>query len=139
MKNHFNSEKGLTLVEILASLTILSIVIVSIFSMFVQSSQATNYSSKKIDATYVAESVMEQMTNIVTSSAGMSEITAPNGFITKDCSTCYGDTVQGHYVYVKVYEKQPGNGLATVSVKVFQDSSKTRQEAQMESLLSWKK
>lgn len=133
------SEKGLTLIEILASLTILSIIIISVFSMFVQSSRETNYSSKKIDATYVGESVMEQMTNIVASSIGISAITAPSGFTIKDCSTCYGNTIQGHYVYIKVYEKQPGNGLASVSVKIFQDSSKTKQEAQMESLIAWKK
>ena len=136
---HFYSEKGLTLIEILASLTILSIIIVSILAMFVQSSRVTNYSSNKIDATYVAESIMEQMTNVVTSSTSITGVLAPNGFTIKDCSTCYGNTTQGHYVYIKVYEKQPGNGLVTVSVKVFQDSSKAKQEAQMESLLSWKK
>lgn len=136
---HFYSEKGLTLVEILASLTIISIIIVSLLSMFVQSTRATNYSSKKIDATFVAESFMEQMTNVVTSSTAITGVSAPSGFAIKDCPNCYGSTVQGHYVYIKVYEKQPGNGLVTVSVKVFQDSSKAKQEAQMESLLAWKK
>ena len=136
---HFYSEKGLTLIEILVSVTILSIIIVSLLSMFVQSTRVTNYSSKKIDATYVAESFMEQMTNVVTSSTAITGVSAPIGFTIKDCPNCYGGTVQGHYVYIKVYEKQPGNGLVTVSVKVFQDSSKAKQEAQMESLLSWKK
>lgn len=136
---HFYSEKGLTLIEILASLTILSLTIVSILTMFVQSSRANHYSANKIDATYVAESVMEEMTNLVATSTDLTKVSAPNGFTIKDCLTCYGNSIQGHYVYINVYEKQPGNGLVTVSVKVFQDSSKVKQEAQMESLLSWKK
>jgi prepilin-type N-terminal cleavage/methylation domain-containing protein len=136
---HCSTEKGLTLIEILASITILSVIIVSFLSMFVLSSRETNFSSDKINATYVAESTMEQMTHVVTISTGINSVLAPAGFTVQDCSTCYGSTIQGHFVYIKVYEKNPGNGLVTVIVKVYQDSSKEKQEVQMESLMAWKK
>jgi type II secretory pathway pseudopilin PulG len=134
---YFFSEKGLTLIEILASITILFIVIMSLLSFFVQSSR-TNTTSKKIaDATYVAESCMEEISNSVTTSKsidtlilnGYKKIVGTTSNYEKDPNTT------GHYIFIEIVPKDP---LVTVRVKVYKDSSKLNLEAQMENLLAWK-
>ena len=137
--DYFCSQKGLTLIEILASIVILSILITSFLSMFVQAAKTNNFSQNKMDATYTAESTMELMSNLVSSATALNSLSTPSGYTILECSTCYGKNVTGHYVYIKVYEKLSGSGLASVIVKVYQDSSKNKQEAQMEDLIAWKK
>lgn len=132
------SEKGLTLIEILASITILSFLITSFLAMFIQSAQTNHFSESKMNATYTAEAAMEEMSNLVTSAASLNNLAVPAGYSTADCPTCYDKSVPGHFIYIKVYEKHPGDGLASVLVIVYHNSSKTKLEAQMENLLSWK-
>jgi type II secretory pathway pseudopilin PulG len=135
---YFFSEKGLTLIEILASITILFIVIMSLLSFFVQSSR-TNTTSKKIaDATYVAEGCMEEISNSVTASGSIDTLNL-NGYKKIVGTTSnyekYPNTT-GHYIFIEIVPKD--NPLVTVRVKVYKDSSKSSLEAQMENLLAWK-
>jgi hypothetical protein len=101
-----------------------------------------------MDATYVAESTMEEINNAVTnavttevtSQAFLSKFSLPTIY-TKKCTdgTCYekNTNTNGHYVFV---EFVPKNLLISVKVKVFNNNSSSKKlEAQMEMLVSWKK
>jgi hypothetical protein len=101
-----------------------------------------------MDATYVAESTMEEINNAITiavtteftSPAFLSKFSLPSMY-TKKCTdgTCYEKTTNtnGHYVYVELV---PKDLLISVKVKVFNNSSSSKTlEAQMEMLVSWKK
>lgn len=144
MKKYFFTEKGLTLIEILASITILFIIIMSLLSFFVQSSRTNNTSKKIMDGTYVAESNMEVISNLVSTTSSPVSLSAFNlpGY-TEKClnGTCYYEKgpntdTNGHYVYVELVSM--GTSLVTAKVKVYNDSSRSNLEAQMELLLSWK-
>ncbi|MDP4156046.1 MAG: hypothetical protein Q8929_10460 [Bacillota bacterium] len=146
---YFSSEKGLTLIEILASVIILFILILTLIPMFVQSARTNNSSAKIMDATYLAESSMEMIENMVnTSTAIDSSFTASmgsngNGFTqtVNGCSsgTCYEKSSGGHYVFVQIVNSTSGSSLVDAKVKVYSDSTRSAQQAQMEALLSLKK
>lgn len=138
----FFNEKGLTLVEILASLVILSIVVVSLMPMFVQSSHF-NQSSKKIeDATYIAESNMEDLFHLSTSSVlsdGIVKLSTIEGYNqVSNCPIgyCYEKKMNNHYVFIQL-KNSSNNGLMDGVVSVYSDSTMTKKEAQMETLLNW--
>jgi prepilin-type N-terminal cleavage/methylation domain-containing protein len=53
-----NSEKGLTLVEVLASITLLSIVLIAALSIFPQMGRVNNLNETKAQATNIAKEVL---------------------------------------------------------------------------------
>ncbi|WP_423799232.1 prepilin-type N-terminal cleavage/methylation domain-containing protein [Neobacillus sp. SAB-20_R2A] len=138
-----NSENGMTLVEILVSIIILSIIIISLLSMFVQSSQTNRVSKNMMDATYLAESQMEEINNMNTSTDSPSIDNLSSQLLAKgyaqdsSCSYCYSMPKNGHYVFVQL--KNVSAELGNVMVRIYKDDKKTSQEAQMELVISWKK
>lgn len=142
--SHFFSERGITLVEILTSIVILSIIILSLLPMFVQSSRSNHYSKTMMEATYVAEKNLEDLYHLSTTS------TFPNGSLmlesekgytaeTKDCpiGNCYDKEADGYYVFIQLKEASGNTGLISGIVTVYSDKLKTKKEAQMEMLLNW--
>jgi len=137
------NEKGLTLVEILASITILSIIIVSLLSMFIQSSRSNQYSENILNATYVAQSQLEEIINLshvpgITSLDGLLKLLKEEGYILdNECNNCYGIVQNEDDRYVLIQLTNKSRNLGKVLVKVFDDQTKTRQEAQMEMVFQW--
>uniref|UniRef100_A0A942T468 Prepilin-type N-terminal cleavage/methylation domain-containing protein n=1 Tax=Neobacillus citreus TaxID=2833578 RepID=A0A942T468_9BACI len=138
-----NSEKGMTLVEILVSIIVLTIIIISLLSMFVQSSQTNRVSKNMMDATYLAESQIEEINNMNTSTDSPSIDNLSSQLVAKgytqdsSCSYCYSLAKNGHYVFVQL--SNVSAELGKIIVKVYKDNKKTSQEAQMELVISWKK
>ncbi|WP_397539477.1 hypothetical protein [Rummeliibacillus pycnus] len=60
IKSSFN-EKGATLVEVIASFVILVILLISFFTLFIQTKQTTKSSAQVVDATYLAQTEMEEI------------------------------------------------------------------------------
>lgn len=154
LSSNFSSEKGMTLIEILASIVVLSIIIVSFLSMFVQSSK-TNSLSKDIDnATYLAETQIEEINNMNNSLTKPSlfnlstlilgkkdNSTNSNIYNTdpdRSCTNCFDmNDKSGRFVLIQL--KSVSSDLGKVIVIVYKDDKKLNQEAQMEMLLTWKK
>ncbi len=61
--NVYRNERGATLVEVIASFVILVILLVSFFTFFIQTKQTTKSSKTNVDATYVAQTEMENIYN----------------------------------------------------------------------------
>jgi len=155
------NEKGMTLIEILALIVILSIIIVSMLTMIVQSSRSNTVSKKIMSATYVAESTMEELNGTVAQSTDLTltfptelkKITDSNGnpkytiLSNTNGLASIETTVPGYYVYIELTSPPPitkvnsttGNRLVNVIVRVKKDKTTAKIEAQMEMLLSWKK
>ncbi|MEG0258627.1 MAG: prepilin-type N-terminal cleavage/methylation domain-containing protein [Lysinibacillus sp.] len=55
------NEKGFTLIEVIASILLITIILISLFSLLVQSNKTTNSSKNIVDATYVAQVEMEKI------------------------------------------------------------------------------
>ncbi|MCQ6278275.1 hypothetical protein [Bacillus sp. EB600] len=143
---YFLTEKGLTLIEILASITIFFILILSFLTMFVQSSRINSFSEDIIGSTYLAESNIETIENLISSSTSIDSLAVPmvnNGYnqVVNGCSigTCYEKNSDGHYISVQFIYADSGNQSVVAKVKVYKDSTKTKEEAQMELALPWKK
>lgn len=61
-----NNQNGLTLVELLGSIVILSIIVVSFLGFFIQSARTTKVSGEIIDASYIAQQQAEEIYNYST-------------------------------------------------------------------------
>ncbi|MFY3792773.1 type IV pilus modification PilV family protein [Ureibacillus sp. MALMAid1270] len=59
--NKILDESGLSLIEVIASVVILTIILLGIFGLFVQSAKTTKNSEKIVDATYIAQTEMENL------------------------------------------------------------------------------
>jgi prepilin-type N-terminal cleavage/methylation domain-containing protein len=139
--SNFFSEKGMTLIEILVSIVILSMIIVLIIPMFVQSSRSNTMSQNITEATYLAQAEMEEIINMNTSSTSSSVNTLSDGILMRgyqndiSCHKCYGMSRDGHYIFIQL--KSISGKLGKVIVKVYKDKKKDKQQAQMEMILSW--
>ncbi|WP_066292820.1 type IV pilus modification PilV family protein [Bacillus sp. FJAT-29937] len=58
------NEKGLTLIEILVAITLLSIVLITFFTIFIQSAKFTHYNKEKLTAIDVGEKVVGDIRNL---------------------------------------------------------------------------
>ena len=67
------NEKGISLVEVLASIVILTLLLTTFLMMFVQSAKTNKKSEEIIDATYIAQTEMENI-YAVSSNAGNVEM-----------------------------------------------------------------
>lgn len=63
MKKQLQSENGMTLVELLAALVLLSIVLLAFFTFFTQSAKFTQHNKEKLTAVEVAEDVVADVRN----------------------------------------------------------------------------
>lgn len=59
MKHIVHNDKGLSLVEVIASIILISIILLSFVALFLQSNKTTVTSNDIVDATYVAQQEME--------------------------------------------------------------------------------
>ncbi|MDR7237411.1 type IV pilus modification PilV family protein [Neobacillus drentensis] len=60
MKEYFHGQKGVTLIEVLASIVILAIILLTSMSFFTSSSKFNSLSSNKMDATNIARETQEE-------------------------------------------------------------------------------
>ncbi|MFJ7182437.1 prepilin-type N-terminal cleavage/methylation domain-containing protein [Lysinibacillus xylanilyticus] len=61
MKKNMQNDKGFTLIEVFASLILITIILLSFFGLFIQSNKTTKTSSTIIDSTYLAQTEMENV------------------------------------------------------------------------------
>ncbi|GAA0294749.1 hypothetical protein GCM10008924_10750 [Gracilibacillus halotolerans] len=63
-KSNMDKQKGFTLVEVLASIVLISLIVMVSISFFIHSQQTQNTSAQITDATYVVQSEMENILNL---------------------------------------------------------------------------
>lgn len=61
MKRRLQRENGFSLIEVLASLVILSLLLTSFFTIFIQSAKTSKTSEEVVHATYTAQKMMEKL------------------------------------------------------------------------------
>lgn len=140
----FSNQKGLTLVELLASIVILSIIVVTFTTFFIQSAKTTSMSSDITDATYIAQTEMEEIYHISTITTYDDTIQQ----LKQKYQQCANDatklctTIDTYYVQVTFYDSEDAIDTTTtllknVLIQVYNSSNKL--EAQMETKLLWDK
>lgn len=78
LKKFLNNEKGLSLIEIIASLIILTIILLSFFTFFINSAKTTKTAETIFDATYYAQMEMEKLYNLTKTPRIFKKDAAPN-------------------------------------------------------------
>ncbi|KGR79652.1 type IV pilus modification PilV family protein [Ureibacillus manganicus] len=161
LKKSIDHSSGISLLEVLVSIVILSLIFLSFFYLFIQSAKTTKSSETIIDSTYVAQSEMEQMyylsSNIVLGQlvTGVESLdhcndTNPaNRPATKYCyhkiSQTSGKTVFDKYdfetdQYIKLTLKQhtiaTNSNFIRILIQVFEEKDGLL-KAQMENTIEW--
>ncbi|SNR86443.1 hypothetical protein SAMN05446037_100193 [Anaerovirgula multivorans] len=138
-----SSKKGVTLIEILISLIIFIIIIVPFLGMFVQSTKSNSLSQNIIDATYIAQSCMEDVYSISITNNFMDGLTElkDNGFtetvVVADEDYDYTKNIDGYYALIEIRKSAYSGNLVKVVAKIYNNSALEKLEAQMETILLW--
>ncbi|OCA87684.1 hypothetical protein A8F94_07460 [Bacillus sp. FJAT-27225] len=148
------SQRGVTLIEIVASIAILFLIIVFLVPMFTQSARSTSHSRQMMNGTYVAEAHMETVYNLIVNvpprenadtylNEVQTSLTDRNSFnyTLKPCPSgvtgkCFEKNDNGHYVNIQL--SNSGTNLVKVKVEVYNES-KAIQQSKMETVLAWEK
>jgi prepilin-type N-terminal cleavage/methylation domain-containing protein len=141
-KNNLYTRKGMTLVEVIISMAILAIIIVPFLTMFVQSTVTTRKSEVILDATYVAQSNMEELYSLSISktlSDSIIQLTDNDFEAIKVADRDYDCTKQGgaYYIKIEIRGSEYEGVLVKTLVEIYENSSMDKLEAQMETILSW--
>jgi type II secretory pathway pseudopilin PulG len=135
---HFFSERGITLVEIIASIAILSLIILTFVPVFAQSMRSSKVASDMLDSTYLAQTVMEKVYQLSADypfNEAVNHVDEMTFLGSKDDWYQYVQYKDGAYIELLIEE--PEDELSNVLVKVYSDDSKSKLEAQMETIYRW--
>lgn len=139
-KSNWKTSQGFTLIEILVSITILSIIIIAFLTFFMQSANTNAQSEETLDATYVAQSQLEEVYNISLNherkdageeleklgyTAGSSETEGSFFTVVKD----------SFHISIQLRKTEKDSHLTNVLVVVKNPSGKLK--AQMETVINW--
>lgn len=150
----YNNEKGFSLVEVMAAFVLISIILISFFTLFFKGRETTVESKKTVDATYTAQQEMESIYAEVqqenkTGSASMQNILSTQ-YQMKSCTnsakTIYtndtNDTKYKNEVVVVEVFSNPKSTLRNVMVSVYDKRKvvdpcqpKVNPKAQMENIM----
>lgn len=130
------NENGLTLIEVLASIVILTLIITAFLMMFLQSAKTNKMSEEIIDATYHAQVEMENIYAISKEiSLGDKDIAMNQLGFDKVSSLVYTKNINGKYYEVNFTSES--NNLIRVLIYIYNNENEKKLESQMETLLSW--
>ena len=124
------NEQGLTLVELLGSIVILSIIVMSFLGFFIQSAKTTQVSDEILDGSYVAQQQAEEIYNF---SHSMNYEDLISYFDGSDSYNKDGNAYVTHregYAVRLYIEPTDNDGLYSLLIKVFDSDGK--QSAQVE-------
>lgn len=157
IKKHQN-ELGLSLIEVIVSIVLLSIILISIFTMLTQSAKTTNNSEEIIQATYLAQTEMEIFYSYSNEKTFNEFESTFQSFIcptdTDSNNKCYTKnvpktgtklslkkTIEKTNEIITIEIRDKGNTLKGVVIEVYEkeDFDKgNNPKAQMEDTLEWK-
>lgn len=135
-------ENGLTLVEVLASIVILSLLIMTFLMLFLQAAKVNKVSEHTIDATYLAQTEMENIYAASTSTRFSQRENAIEGLAyekkaTEEIWTVFEKKIEATDRLVKVRITDKTGTMTRIIVEVYEGPEKILR-AKMENILVWK-
>lgn len=137
------TRKGMTLIENIISLALLAIIIVPFLTMFVNSTSTNSKSQNILEATYLAQSTMEELYSLSISypfSDGLLQLTT-NGYtetvIVSDDDYNYVKEQGDYYIKIEIRNSAYTGSLVKSVVKIYNNSSMDKLVSQMETILTW--
>lgn len=144
LKSLIKSNTGSIFVEILISLILISMVLLTFMSMFVTSAKVNRKSKDVLDATYSAQNLMEELYDL---SLSKSLETTLNELQDSVLAESFHKEIAGEQVILGKYEDfdvaitikdTEEEELRLVKVEVYSDDTHTQSQAVMQSNLLWK-
>jgi len=138
-------ENGLTLVEVLASVVLLTIIITIFLNVFIQSAKTNTTSEEVVDATYLAQTEMEQI-YIKSTETKYSERENAFGNLgyrslsSEDEWLIFEKELDEDYVAkikLQNHSMEVAENMNRLIVTVHDKSAPSKTQAQMESILVW--
>ena len=126
MKGILSEEEGMTLVEVLASILLLSLIITTFLSFFIQAAKINNQTDTVNEATFIAQEQIELLTYYSETESVEETLKL---IVTESPSTNSGFQIQSELI------KKSGDTLYTGTVTV---SKEGKAYAQMETRLSFR-
>ncbi|WP_210468764.1 prepilin-type N-terminal cleavage/methylation domain-containing protein [Sporosarcina sp. 6E9] len=137
------NEKGISLVEVLASIVILTLLLTTFLMMFVQSAKTNKKSEEIIDATYIAQTEMENIYAVSRNPDFIDRKTAMKSLYQFDeIKKHYYTNKNNMYIEVrfkdvKLEEEKIIDDLIGIIVVVRESQNDEKVQAQMETILYW--
>lgn len=134
----FKSEKGLTLVEVLAAIVIMTIIFTSIISILNLTAKTNRTSEDIIDATYLAQQEMEFIYKLSEEDSELSSFYDEK--LPSETWNIYEKEVKEQDEFlVEIRQKETEDDMVRIVVTVYEvsDSVKENPRAKMETLLKW--
>lgn len=144
LKSLIKSNTGSIFVEILISLILISMVLLTFMSMFVTSAKVNRKSRDVLDATYSAQNLMEELYDL---SLSKSLETTLNELQDSVLAESFLEEIAGEQVILGKYDDKDiaitikdteDEKLSLVKVEVYSDDTYTQSQAVMQSNLLWK-
>ncbi|UQW96382.1 hypothetical protein M2M59_10300 [Rummeliibacillus sp. G93] len=131
-------EKGATLIEVIASFALIVIILLSFFTLFIQTSKTTKNSERIVDATYIAQTEMEKAYNASTKGGlDVKTLTGPslNYIAELNSATKFSKTIENYKVTLSI--KSRNTPLKSIVIQVTSNLD-NKQKALMEKIIVWK-
>lgn len=139
------NENGLTLVEVLASVVLLTIIITIFLNVFMQSAKTNTTSEEIVDATYLAQTEMEK---IYSKSLETKYSERENAFENLGYSPLTGENEwalfgkeldDGYYAKIKIQKDsmEVAENMNRLIITIHDRSATDKPQAQMENILLW--
>ncbi|WP_211653919.1 hypothetical protein [Planococcus sp. MSAK28401] len=155
MKFLLNNQEGLSILEILASILLLSIIIIGFMPLLFHSGNAIEKSGVVIEGTYISQNLIEEVYEVVSSDVGFSDwlddpetISTQWDYVTsdRDCRMHFQNTSNG--IVANMYinaasdegpscEALDETAMKNVLITVSTSNKPTIIESQMETILVW--
>ena len=141
MKHSINkllsSQKGISLIEVVASIVIISIILISFFGLFVQSSKTEKSSEQIIDATYVAQVEMEKIYELskdISQTNLEEQLTSVGYLVSEEPNTTYTKVQGNFYITLRIRDYSSAT-LKNIIIEVYEGNIL---KSKMENIYSWK-
>ncbi|MEN2467095.1 prepilin-type N-terminal cleavage/methylation domain-containing protein [Ornithinibacillus sp. JPR2-1] len=143
LNDWYRNESGLTLVELLVSFVLITLILTTFITFFVQSATMTTTSETIIDATYIAQAEMENLYSASSStkfSQRENAITDLGYVWLKESEewTVFTKELDGsnYIIHVRLHRDEVEANMTRVIVEVFEEEEDNLQ-AKMESVVVW--
>ncbi|TSI10133.1 hypothetical protein [Lysinibacillus sp. BW-2-10] len=138
MKYRLN-ESGISLVEVIASIVILSVILISIFTMLTQSGRTTKNNEDIVEATYLAQTEMEKL-YAETQSKSYSDYTNTFNSLNYNAIPSSSDEFEKEttdaYYKIAVTKKDPTFKTTHIVITISKEKG-AKPKAQMQNTLKW--
>lgn len=149
LKSRMRNESGFSLIEVIISLVILTIILLSIFALIIQAMKTREVSENIIDATYIAQTEMENAFAVSNSSNFDERITSIQNQlnypppISTNGALIFRKTkiIENNEVIIQLELRNHSSlpNLTPIIIKVFEvRNSEEKLTAQMENILAWR-